>query len=733
MKVLGAVFCLLLSATCLAQNIKGTITDQNGAPIMGAAIGLKNGELGTTSDEKGFFQFNNLVPGLYELRVNHLGYHVFYQKSIWIKNGETRELRIQMVPSIHALDEVVVSMSPFELHDQVSKIAITEEKINRYAATYYDPARLILSSPDVTVSNDQNNQISVRGLSPALNVWRLEGVEVVNPNHLSNAGTFNDQPAATGGGVNILSAQMLDRSQFYIGAMDNGNSNAVAGLFDMDFRNGASDRRYTAQASLIGMDFSAEGPFKEGGKASYLANYRYSFTGLLGLMGVDFGGEVIGFQDLSFNVHLPLKNESSLNIFAIGGLSSNDFEAKEPADYEIEKDKSDINYSGKMGGVGAQYATTLSNKASFEWTSLYSTSIQERDQTTYLDEVNVESILNTANEESIWSNKANFKQSFLQSDWYYGSYFNYYNFRYNSEGRESLEFQNDQMLISPFINWQKKLSSNFTTSAGLSYYLLNGGDSWMQNLDYRANISYQKQKTTLSVSAGKYSQIIKPGTSFIQQPIRINLNYFETGFIDSFRFLMSVEQKFRFGDLQVEGFYYLFPEVATATNITSPMPPMEINFIQMNKAKTTGLSTRFQKMTPLYYLDLGVSILNSSYADDRNNPFNIGHSISASIGKKWFFGNNEGEKRVLSVNLKQLYQGGTYQPGYQRLSTYQRTDLRIKWSKNKNKIIRSWSLDIQNLLNIQNEGWRYYDSVTGQEEVQYQMGLLPILTYRLEF
>ncbi|MCV9385127.1 TonB-dependent receptor [Reichenbachiella ulvae] len=734
MKVLGAVLCLLLSVTSLAQNIEGIVTDhQSGEPLIGAAVGLKNGELGVITDAKGFFQFNDLVPGLYELKVSYLGYQIFIQKAIWVENGETQYLDIKMIPSAHALDEVVVSSNSYDLHDPVSKVSITEEKINRYAATYYDPARLILSSPDVAVSNDQNNQISVRGLSPALNVWRLEGVEIVNPNHLSNAGTFNDQPAATGGGVNILSAQMLDQSEFHIGAMDNTNNNAVAGLFDMDFRNGAADRRYTAQASLIGLDFSAEGPFKEGGKASYLANYRYSFTGLLGLMGVDFGGEVIGFQDLSFNVHIPLKENSSINIFALGGLSSNDFEAKDPNDYEIEKDKSDIHYKGKMGGLGTRYSTLLNRKTQFQFTSLFSSSSQERNQTTYLDLLTVESFLNTAQEESIWSNKAEFARHILNSNWNIGSYYNHYRHSYTSAGTETENFQNDQMLLSPFINWEKKLSQNFSTTLGLTYYVLNSKENWIQALDYRGSISYHKNKTTINLSAGKYSQMIKPGNLFIQQSLPIALNYFEPGFHESYRFLLSLERKFRWADLQVEGFHYLFPNVQIVSRLTWDGTPYQVYLDQESKAQTTGLSIRLQKMTPLFYFDLGASVFNSTYADDMDNPYNIDHSISASLGKKWFFGGNEGEKKVLSINLKQLYQGGTYQAGYQRLSPYQRTDFRVKWSKNKNGIIRSWSLDIQNLLNTQNEGWRYFDTVTGQMEVQYQMGLLPILTYRLEF
>ena len=66
----------------------------------------------------------------------------------------------------------------------------------------------------VVSDNDQANHLVIRGNSPNALSWRLEGVEIVNPNHLSNAGTFGDRATQNGGGVNILSAQMLGNSDF---------------------------------------------------------------------------------------------------------------------------------------------------------------------------------------------------------------------------------------------------------------------------------------------------------------------------------------------------------------------------------------------------------------------------------------------------------------------------------------------------------------------------------------
>ena len=78
----------------------------------------------------------------------------------------------------------------------------------------------------------------VRGHSPNNNNWRLEGVEIVNPNHLSSGGTNTATPARNGGGVNMLSAQMLGNSTFIRGAFPAAYGNALSSVMNMSLRKG---------------------------------------------------------------------------------------------------------------------------------------------------------------------------------------------------------------------------------------------------------------------------------------------------------------------------------------------------------------------------------------------------------------------------------------------------------------------------------------------------------------
>ena len=81
-------------------------------------------------------------------------------------------------------------------------------------------------------SNIGNNGIVIRGNSPKFLQWKLEGVEIPNPNHFADLSSFG------GGGLTALSSNMLANSDFFTGAFPAEYSNALSGVFDLSLRNG---------------------------------------------------------------------------------------------------------------------------------------------------------------------------------------------------------------------------------------------------------------------------------------------------------------------------------------------------------------------------------------------------------------------------------------------------------------------------------------------------------------
>ena len=76
-----------------------------------------------------------------------------------------------------------------------------------------------------------NNDIIVRGNSPKGILWRMEGVEIPNPNHFADEGS-------AGGPINALNSVMLDNSDFSTGAFAPQYGNALSGVMDMKLRTG---------------------------------------------------------------------------------------------------------------------------------------------------------------------------------------------------------------------------------------------------------------------------------------------------------------------------------------------------------------------------------------------------------------------------------------------------------------------------------------------------------------
>jgi len=196
------------------------------------------------------------------------------------------------------------------------------EETRKFAAAVNDPARAALSFAGVVSTDDGNNTISIRGNSPYGLLWRMEGVDIPNPNHFANAGT-------SGGGISILSSQLMTNSDFVTGAFAAEYGNALAGVFDINLRKGNNEKpEYTVQAGFLGLDVAAEGPFSKNYGGSYLVNYRYSTLSVLSAVGFDVGDEITNFQDLSYNIWLPTRRAGNFSLFGFGGLSSQIDEAE---------------------------------------------------------------------------------------------------------------------------------------------------------------------------------------------------------------------------------------------------------------------------------------------------------------------------------------------------------------------------------------------------------------------
>ena len=169
-----------------------------------------------------------------------------------------------------------------------------------------------------------------------------------------------------------------------------------------------------------------------------------------------------------------------------------------------------------------------------------------------------------------------------------------------------------------------------------------------------------------------------------------------------------------------------------------------------------GIEASFQQrlQTDWYYL-INASIFDSNFGNSISNR--IGQSTrfagrylcNATVGKEWptqqagrFVGLNGrlnlyGGLRAQVVDLAASRSAGTTVfAGPSRFGdprSYFRTDLRAYWKLNHPKRTTTLALDIQNVTNTENFAFAYYDSVLDAVVEKTQLGLIPNLTYRVEW
>ena len=295
-----------------SQQFRGTVTDQVlQQPLGGATVTISQLGKSVITDDAGVFRFNNIPVGSYRITISYTGFKEGVLENIAVNSGKATVINVSLEAIIHTEAAVIIKAGgkknkPLNDMSAVSARAFTVEETQKYAAAVNDPLRMATGFAGVFAADDGNNSIVIRGNSPTGLLWRMEGMDIPNPNHFST-------PGNSGGGISILSSQLLSNSDFVTAAFAAEYGNALSGVFDLRLRKGNNEKReYTLQAGVLGLNVAMEGPFSKKYKGSYLINYRYSTLALLSKVGVLADDGATNFQDLSYNFYLPTNKPQRL-------------------------------------------------------------------------------------------------------------------------------------------------------------------------------------------------------------------------------------------------------------------------------------------------------------------------------------------------------------------------------------------------------------------------------------
>jgi len=764
----------------LTQVVKGNITDQlSGAGLGNATVKVENisPAIFSITDSTGAFKLRNVPVGRVTIKVSLAGYDDAIIQAIEITSAKEVVLEIKLKEKVKKLEDVVVRSNSGKAKS-INEIAVvsarqfTTDEAVRYAGSRNDPSRMAQSFAGVSGGNDARNDIVIRGNSPSGVLWRMDGIDIPNPNHYSTLGS-------TGGPVTILNTNTLKNSDFITSAFPANYGNAVAGVFDLRMRNGNNEKyEFLGQMGFNGFEFGAEGPFKKNSKASFLVNYRYSLVAAIQKLGLNVGtGDATPYyQDVNFKINIPTKKAGTFSIVGLGGESHINFAAIDKDNLYVTPDGSardrkfksltgftgishsyyfDKNTVGKLmvavSGLSSRYTETFYNVTP-DSTAFYKKNLQVKYSVAYTLTKKF-----SRKSQVVSGINADFNQLTLRND-YIPNGGNKLTTLYDSKEKATLL----RAYANYFYRFTDKLSSNF----GLHYMTFTLNNTW--NIEPRWNLKYQfRNNQAFTFGAGLHSQTQPLEVYFYQTKLTSGATILTNEQLDLTKSIhtvagydININQHVRL-KTEVYGQYIYDAAVEKNSSSFSMLNsgadfyfPDKSNLVNNGKGYNYGLELTLERFLHkgAYYL-FTASVFQSKYKGSdnvwRNTAFNSNFAINLLAGKEFTLKKN----KLLGLDTKITLAGGQrYTPfdiaasaiakytvfkeneAYSlQNNNYFRWDLKFSYTSNGKKVTQKWYIDLQNLTARENIYIRTLNPKSGKITEINQIGFFPNINYQITF
>jgi len=754
------------------QTVRGRVYDNTTKkPLPFSTIVVLNTEptLGTTADIEGNFSLENVPVGRRNFEVSMVGYEKYQINELMVTTGKEVVLDIGMEKKATELEEVVIKVNkdePLNTMASLSSRQFTVDETQRYAGGIDDPARLASSFAGVATPSVTSNGISVRGNNPDGVLWRIEGVEVPNPNHFANL------TVAGGGALTAISSNMMGNSDFFTGAFPAEYGNALSGVFDIKLKTGNSSKReYTLQAGVIGVDFATEGPFVKGNNSSYNLNYRYSTMALISPILPDDAG-ILKYQDLSFKTNFPTKNVGTFTYWGIGALDGQEMQAADSSDWTSAFDRDNSQTSLHM------FATGLSHKIRVNPSTFLNTTLSASGNGLSHNEQRLDYSLQEHPQSKAENNTWRYTIQSAINKRFSKKHTNRTGFTYNylgynidieqsvEEGTAPVKIANkrgNSGLLQVYTQSKINLLSQLKLKVGINmqYFMLNENYS----IEPRAGIEYTfNEKHSLAFGYGRHSRIqqlpiyfVKNGGDSPNKDLELKQS---THYVLAYKRKLSDNLR-----LRIEPYYQDLTNIPVSPDSYISTINFESNMffngtlVSKGSGRNIGVDITFERFLNkgFYYLFTG-SVFDSRYTAsdgiERSTRFNKNYVFNIIGGKEWFVGRDK--NNILGANIRLNYLGGNriepideqasieneevvYAETPGKLAFENKFDdlpilsFTISYRKNKPKYSSVWSLQVLNATSTQEFSNHYYNLKTGKINTKQESIMIPNLSYKIEF
>jgi len=784
------IICLLYPSSGEAQKtftqiIRGVVTDEaTTLPLPGANIILLNSNplIGAVSDASGLFQLKNVPVGRQSIRVSFIGYQEQIISNLNVTTGKELSLSIQLEENVKQMGAVEIRPEtrkdlPVNEMAVISARSFTIEETERYAGSIGDPSRMASSFAGVSTLSDQQNEIVIRGNSPMGLLWRLDGVDIPNPNHFAALGT-------TGGGISMINNNTLSNSDFFTGAFPAEYGDALAGVFDLKMRNGNNqDFEFTTQVGFNGLEAGAEGPFSRKEGSSFIINYRYSALILIDkIIGTDIlsVSAVPFYHDLSFKLNFPTKKSGKFTVTGIGGISGiNEKDSeKDTSEWSSSNQGSDYKFGSKMGTLIASYTYFFNARTRLEsYLSLSGVnSTVDQDTFTVANPISAPQQRQNAWQTSLQVSERIHRRPDPKNLYDAGLNFNWFFYFFENKAAlngsalvTQIKVDGNSTLLNGFAQWQHKFSDQLVINTGLNALFF--GYNRKFTIDPRLSFKWQiNHEHSLSLGTGIYSQLPVEMFYFIKTDLpdgTTQLTNKNMDYMRSFHLVAGYDYLInRYLHLKVEAYYQHLFDIPVKQNLPawsmlnfgedsfSSLPIID-SLVSKGTGNNIGIEFTLERFLDRgFYFLFTTSLFKSTYKGydeiTRNTAFSNNFVFNLLAGKEFSIK----DKNFLNIDLKTTWAGGMrYVPfhtekisdnyyarvdewdkAYQeRRPDYFRLNLRIGYKVNFRKATLEVAIDLLNVTNRKNIYFEFYDPSTGEIKTVYQLPFLPVPLIRMQF
>lgn len=706
----------VIASSAQTQTVRGIVRDKEShQPLQGAKVKLTTkgvDSIVSLTKEDGSFELNNVPLGRQDFNISAAAYKPQIVNNIVITAGKEVILNFDLEDDIVLQKTIEINVKAKSgtvnnEHAFLSARLFTVEETDRYAGSRGDPARMASNFAGVQGADDSRNDIVVRGNSPQGVLWRLEGIDIPNPNHFAIPGT-------TGGSVSIINNKILGNSDFFTGAFPAEYGNSTAGVFDLRMRNGNNKKlEFSSQLGFLGWDVMAEGPLKKGSKSSFLFTYRYSTLSLFSILKIPIGTDATpNYQDFSYKFNFPFKNnKGNFSVFGIGGLSkinilvSNQTESTQNLYSSNDRDQ---NFGSRLGIFGSQLNYNINTKTYLKWSFAFNHQMSGSKHQLVFRHITdtigtgvdakykykLDSIVpnlyyrlrtNTLTSNLMFNTKKSGRTSYRYGLILSHNSYNFLDTNRNFDYLDTAKYwtwstrwdtRGYSIQIQPYFQMRYKLSQKMLMTAGATsnVFLIADPKSNQQNtsvsaIEPRAGLRYQlKNNQSINFGLGLHSQAqsgyiyyyIKPGSN---KPHNINM-----GLTKSMHYVLGYDKQIgKNKKLHIETYYQSvfnvpieiknssFSLANTGTGFSRFFPDSLVN---NGIGRNFGLEFTFEKyFTQGYYYLATLSLFDAKYKGSdgvwRNSDFNTDFAFNGLFAKEITFK----KKNALNIGVKYTMAG----------------------------------------------------------------------------